>query len=501
MMTLFKQTKTNRPLVLVSIMIGSFIAAIEGTIITTAMPSIAAELGGFSLYSWVFSSYLLIMALTIPIYGKLSDLFGRKHVYTVGTIIFLIGSILCGFAHSMGVLIFYRLIQGVGAGAIQPITTTIIGDIYSLKERGKIQGYLSAVFGFSAIIGPTLGGFLVEYVGWQWVFWINIPIGILSMMGISLFLKENIEYKKSQIDFAGISFMLIFIISIMMVVFNIGTNWSWLSFQVILLVLLAIIAFILFIKQEQRAPVPIIPLWMWRHKLILIANLTVFTSGILMMGVSTYLPTFIQGVLERTPKEAGLVLAMMSFAWPVAAVIAGKAILKTSFKNISIVGGLFLIAGSLLFLFLHQSDGILIGGVGALFIGVGMGLTNTTFIVAIQNSVSWAERGAVTASNIFMRTMGNTLGATLFGALLNFRLASYFDQHRLADNTVIDIDKTNQILDPIERKSIPAEMIDMIKSALTTSLHSVYIVVFLLSIISFVFIMFMSKSNKGKENV
>jgi multidrug resistance protein len=195
--------KTIKPLVLASVMLAMFMGAIEATIVSTAMPAIVADLGGFTLYSWVFSSYLLMNSVTVLIYGKLSDLFGRKPILFFGIIIFLIGSILCGFADSMKMLIIFRLIQGFGAGAVMPIVTTIVGDIYTKEERAKIQGYLSSVWGISAVVGPAIGGFLVQYSSWHYVFWMNIPLGILAILGLMFFLHENVEKKSHKIDYPG----------------------------------------------------------------------------------------------------------------------------------------------------------------------------------------------------------------------------------------------------------------------------------------------------------
>src|SRR3954451_6170561 len=247
---------TNKPLVLASVMLAMFMGAIEATIVSTAMPAIVADLGGFSLYSWVFSSYLLMNSVTVLIYGKLSDLFGRKPILIFGIIIFLVGSILCGMANSMTMLIIFRLIQGFGAGAVTPIATTIVGDIYSKEERANIQGYLSSVWGISAILGPALGGILVQYVSWRYIFWLNIPLGILAMIGIGIFLHENIEKKKHEIDYAGAILLTVSISTLMFVLVEGGTRWSWLSYQSLGLLSISLFTFILFYFQEKKAAEP-----------------------------------------------------------------------------------------------------------------------------------------------------------------------------------------------------------------------------------------------------
>ncbi len=259
-------------------MLAMFMGAIEATIVSTAMPAIVADLGGFTLYSWVFSAYLLMNSITVLIYGKLSDLFGRKPILFFGIILFLIGSILCGFASSMQMLIVFRLIQGFGAGAVTPIATTIVGDIYTAEERAKIQGYLSSVWGISAITGPAIGGLLVQYVSWHYVFWINIPLGILSLAGLWFFLHENIEKKKHEIDYIGAILLTVSISSLMFVLVE-GGSWTWNSWQCLSLLSLAALSFIAFVFQEGRATEPVMPFSIWKDRSIFIANVTSLYNG------------------------------------------------------------------------------------------------------------------------------------------------------------------------------------------------------------------------------
>ena len=229
------------------------------------MPAIVGDLGGFSLYSWVFSSYLLMNSVIVLIYGKLSDLFGRKPILIFGIIMFLIGSILCGVAESMTMLIIFRFIQGFGAGAVTPIATTIVGDIYSIEERASIQGYLSSVWGISAILGPALGGILVQYVSWRYIFWLNIPLGILSIIGLVLFLHEKVERKKHHIDYVGTTLLTISISTLMFVLVEGGTRWPWFSYQSYSLLGISVLFFILFYIQERKAKEPIMPFFIGRN--------------------------------------------------------------------------------------------------------------------------------------------------------------------------------------------------------------------------------------------
>ncbi|GIQ68144.1 MFS transporter [Xylanibacillus composti] len=460
-------------------------AAIEGTIIATAMPSIVADLGGFHLFSWAFSIYLLMQAVTIPIYGKLADLYGRKPVFVGGVAVFLIGSLLCGFAQSMTQLIVFRLIQGLGAGAVQPIAMTIVGDIYSLEERGKIQGYLASVWGLSSIIGPALGGFFVQYAHWAWVFWVNVPVGLLAAAGLMLFLREDVEKKKRQLDFPGSLLLFLLIGSAMVVFVQGGVRWPWFSTPVLLLTVFFLIAFVLFIQVERRSPEPVVPLGMWKKRTIAVANIGSVLTGALMMGVSTFLPTYVQGVLEKSPTQAGFVLAMMSIGWPLASTISGRLMTRTGFRPLALVGGVFLILGAFVFLTMRESFGPFWPAGGAFLIGVGMGLATTTFVVAVQNAVEWRERGAATASNMFARIVGTTIGASLLGGVLNNRLSAYF-QANPVDGTVLDIGLADQILDPEKRQALDTAITETVQNGLVISLHSVYTGVFVLAILSMI---------------
>ncbi|MFD4815425.1 MDR family MFS transporter [Peribacillus butanolivorans] len=477
--------KLKRPFILAAIMMAMFMNAIEGTIVSTAMPAIVSDLGGFSLYSWVFSGYLLMNAVTVLIYGKLSDILGRKPVLLFGIIVFLIGSILCGFSNSMTELIIYRFVQGFGAGAVAPVASTIVGDIYKNEERARVQGYLSSVWGISAVIGPALGGLIVESLTWKLVFWVNIPLGLLSFVGIWFFLHENIEKKKRDIDYLGATLLTLSISTLMVVLVQGGVKWSWASTPVVSLVIVAIIAFVLFIVQEKRASEPMMPFEIWQERSILIANLVSLTTGVMMIGLSSFLPTFVQGVMERSPTVAGFTLTAMSIGWPIASMFSGKLLLKIGFKTTSLLGGCSLILGSSILVLMKPEAGPLIAAMGSFFVGVGMGLTSTSFIVVIQKTVSWERRGIATASNMFMRNLGNTVGAALLGGIMNTRLQAYLNEHAPA-NSGVTIDTANKLLNSKERSLLPESVVKVLQEGLTLSLQTIYLIVLVFSVISFV---------------
>ncbi|MDW0115897.1 MDR family MFS transporter [Sporosarcina thermotolerans] len=477
--------KTNRPFVLISVMLAMFVGAVEATIVSTAMPAIAAELGGFSRYSWIFSSYLLMSTVTVLIYGKLADLFGRKPIFFIGMSIFLIGSILCGFAYTMEQLIVYRLIQGLGAGAVMPIATTIVGDIYSTKERAKIQGYLSSVWGVSAVSGPVIGGLIVQYMDWKYVFWVNVPLGLLAMAGVFFFLQEPVIERKVAIDFKGAALLATSLSIILFWLVEGGQAFDRTSLLSLFLVVFGIGLFTLFIWTERRAADPMMPFAIWKNPVILYANLVSLTTGGIMIGVSSYLPTFVTGVMEQPAIIAGFTLTAMSIGWPIASSVAGHLLIRFGTFKVSFAGGLSLIIGGMLFVLMTGGSGPLWAAFSSFFIGVGMGLTSTAFIVTIQGAVSREHRGSATAANMFMRNFGNTIGAAIFGAVLNGSLLTIFKKKEL-DYEVNDI---NLLLTEEARSTLPVFKMEELQHALDGSLQWVYIAVLVFAVISMLLIL------------
>ncbi|MCM3690050.1 MDR family MFS transporter [Neobacillus niacini] len=495
-----KRGKTNRPLVLAAVMLAMFMGAIEATIISTAMPAIVADLGGFTLYSWVFSAYLLMNAVTVLIYGKLSDLFGRKPILFIGITIFLIGSILCGFATSMEALIIFRLIQGFGAGAVTPIATTIVGDIYTAEERAKVQGYLASVWGISAVTGPAVGGLLVQYVSWNYVFWINIPLGILSLIGIGFYLHENVEKKKHEIDYIGAFLLTLSISSLMFLLVEGGGRWSWGSWQIVSLLVLFIVTISLFVYHEGRAKEPVMPFTIWKERSIFVANVTSLTTGIMLIGISSFLPTFVQGVMEQTPIVAGFTLTAMSVGWPIASTLSGRMLISFGYRKTSLIGGVALVIGSVVFVTMTGSSGPLWAALGSLIVGFGMGLTSTSFIVSIQATVSWQQRGIATAANMFMRNLGNTIGAALLGGILNNRLGNFLSENSKESEGKLTVDSANLLLKEDERSNLSESARELLQEGLTQSLHWVYYVVLTFALVSLILISFIPKHKKGSAS-
>jgi len=455
-------------------MLAMFMAAVEATIVATAMPTIIADLGGFQLFSWVFAIYLLTQAVSAPIYGKLADIFGRKPSLYAGTALFLLGSLLAGFSPSMLWLIFFRALQGLGAGAIQPIATTIVADIYTPEERARVQGYLSSAWGISAVIGPALGAVFVEHIGWSFVFWINLPVGAVTIALFALFLDEGKLHKTHQIDYVGALLLIAGTTALMLALIQ----GAILPYGVVAaLVLSASTLLALFFRIERRVLEPIMPLSLWRIRVIATGNLGQLITGAVMIGAATFVPTYVQGVMGRSAAAAGLAIAAMSISWPIASALSGRLMVATSFRLTAVVGSLILVLGSVLLALLTPELGPLFATAGSFVIGLGMGFTNSTYVVAVQTSVEWRQRGVATSSNIFMRMVGQAMGAALFGAMLNYGVVR---------NARVDTDIVNRMLEPRLRAGIDPAVVDRVAHVMAASLHDVYLIATLLALIALV---------------
>lgn len=425
---------THRPLVLAALVMAAFMSSIEATIVATAMPSIAATLGGFSLYAWVFSSYLLMQATMTPVFGKLADLYGRKPTLLAGLAIFLVGSVLCGFAPSMGALVAFRLVQGIGAGAVQPLTVIIIGDLYPIEKRARVQGLMSTVWGVSSIAGPLAGGLLLASAGWPWVFWINVPFGIAAAFLAWRYLHEDIEAKQPSVDYVGAGLLFAGVAALTL---GLTQGGVWGAGPASGLIALAAAGLVLFVRYERRVREPLMHMELWANPLIRLANTATFLTGCVMIGLITFLPTYVQGVLGASALAAGFSLTGMTLGWPISAVIAGRLLLTLGARGTSRIGGVTLLAGTLV-VALGARHGALYAGIGSFLVGTGLGFVGTTFIVSIQSSVGWAQRGVATASNLLMRLLGSTVGAAVFGGLLNVILQRHLDARGLGDTVPLD---------------------------------------------------------------
>jgi len=463
--------QTNRPLVLAAVMAAMFMIAIEATIVSTAMPQIAGQLGDLHLYAWVFASFLLTQTATTVVFGKLSDLYGRRPVLLFGIAVFLLGSLLCGLAWSMPSLILFRLVQGVGAGAIQPVSLTVVGDLYAARERGRIQGYLASVWGISSVAGPLVGGLIIGHLSWPWIFWINLPIGVVAAGLFLRFLHEGVERRKQRIDALGAALFTAAIAALMIALTAAGESasaalWPGVAF---------VVAASLFVLQERRAPDPMLDIRLWMQRPIATANTATLLSGMTVIGLTAFLPMYVQGVLQQSPLIAGLTLTLMVLGWPIGATTAARSFVRFGLRPILLVGATLLPLGATAFVALGPATSPAVAAMGSIVMGLGMGFLSTAAIVIIQDSVAWAQRGAATASNIFARNLGSTLGATALGAVLNYRLA-----HPSSGPTVSS-DELRRLLDDPASLGTGGEAI---RAGLQHALHGTFWTVFGIAVLT-----------------
>ncbi|MGA5067946.1 MFS transporter [Streptomyces exfoliatus] len=425
----------RRPVVL-ALMLGMGLAALDGTIVATAVPQIVGDLGGLAVFSWLFAGYLLAVTVTLPVYGKLSDTFGRKPVLIAGVVLFLIGSLLCAAAWSMASLIAFRVVQGLGGGALQGTVQTIAADLYPLKERPKIQARLSSVWAASSVAGPAAGGLLAGYADWRWIFLINLPVGLVALWLIWRHLVEparTAPHARVRIDWAGA--LGIFATGALLITALVqgGVAWPWLSAPSLGLLAGAAVLGAVTVVIERRAAEPIVPGWVWRRRTIAAVNLSLGALGLLMVAPAVFLPTYAQSVLGLGPIAAGFVLSSWTLSWPIAAALSNRLYTRIGFRLTAILGISLALVLLLAFPFLPFPGEPWQPTLLMLLLGGALGLFQLPLIVGVQSTVPYEERGTTTASVLFCRQVGQSIGAALFGAVANAVLAA-----RLGHDTDLD---------------------------------------------------------------
>ena len=496
-------TKKAKIIVTIALMLGMSLASLDTTIVGTAMPTIVGKLGGFTLYSWVFSVYLLTSTTTVPIYGKLADLFGRKPIFLFGTALFLLGSIASGTSQSMEQLIVFRAIQGLGAGAVLPIVLTIIGDIFVLEERARVQGLFSGVWALSSVVGPALGGFIVDHFSWRWVFYINIPFGLLSAFLLVIFFNEKVERKKLSLDYIGTLTLTGGIVALLFALLQGGTNWAWNSLPSIGLFALSALLLVLFIYQENRAPEPILPLTLFKNRIIAISSIGGVILGVIMFGITSYVPLFVQGVKGGTATSAGVTLGPLLIAWPISSTLSSKIIIRFGYRFTAVMGASFATVGVGMVTLFHMDTGLPYIVVSMLIIGTGLGFMSTAFVIAVQNAVPWNLRGVATASTQFVRTMGGTVGVAVMGTILNAQMALHFIPIFAHYSDVLarlpkGLAPSNVLLTPDVRSTLPIDVLSQLQTALAQSLFWVYALMFVCALIGLA-CMFLLPGGKAEQ--
>ncbi|MFF0203554.1 MFS transporter [Streptomyces sp. NPDC005017] len=412
--------------VVAALMLAMALAALDSTIVSTAVPQIVGDLGGFSVFSWLFSGYLLAVTVTLPVYGKLSDTFGRKPVLVAGAVLFLLGSLLCALAWDMGALIAFRIVQGLGGGALQGTVQTLAADLYPLKERPKIQARLSTVWAVSAVTGPAVGGLLAGYADWRWIFLVNLPVGGLALWLLVRHLHEPVRdtAPRARVDWAGALAVFACGGVLLTALVQGGVAWPWLSAPSLALFAAGLALAGVVVAVERRAAEPIIPGWVWRRRTIAAVNLALAALGLLMVAPTVFLPTYAQAVLGLGPVAAGFVLSVWTLSWPVAAAHSQHLYRRIGFRDTALVGigtaALVLSA----FPFLPYPGEAWQPALLMLLLGGALGFFQLPLIVGVQSTVGWSERGTATASVLFCRQTGQTAGAAVFGAVANGVLAA-----------------------------------------------------------------------------
>jgi EmrB/QacA subfamily drug resistance transporter len=436
-------------LVTAGIMVSLFLASMESTVVATAMPTIVSELGGLEHYSWVFSAYMLASTTTVPLYGKLSDLYGRRNLYIIAMALFLTGSILCGRAGSMTSLILARGLQGVGAGGIMPLAFILIGEMFTLEQRAKMQGLFSGVWGVSSIAGPVLGGLLVDQFSWRWVFYINVPFGLLAAGLVGFAWRDQIRTQaRPVVDYAGAVLLTLGVVALLLgLTMPLGSTNSW------ALIAASVVLFGLLLWAESRAVDPILPLHLFRERLFAVATLQGLLAGWAMFGSISFIPLFVQSVLGTSATQAGFTISPMLLGWVGASIVGTRLLLKVGYRRLAIVGASLLVIGSFLMTTAHADISQILVMVYVTVMGIGMGLSIPSFLIAVQTTVERRFLGTATSTIQFSRSIGGTIGVSVMGAALSASLAASLTASGLG------LDLVSQLLNPLGSQAVVSDAV------------------------------------------
>lgn len=483
-----QKRETNVKVITACVFIATFMTAVEGTIVSTAMPTIVGSLKGISIMNWVFSIYLLTNAMMTPIYGKLADKIGRKPIYLIGVFIFIIGSALSGISQNMIQLILFRAIQGIGAGSIVPVSLTIIADIYPVDKRAGVLGLNSAAWGIASIVGPLAGGFIVDALSWHWIFLINVPIGIILMILVWIYLvEEKREVEKSPVDYMGSFYIMTMLLSLLYGVQKISDG-----FNIITIVAFAIflISLFLFIRTEKRAQDPIISLDLFKNRTFVLVNLIAALISGFLMGVEVYIPMWMQGVVGKSATLGGIVLAPMSVIWMFGSFAGGKAMQKWHHRLAIVISMLPVLIGAVFLSLVNQVTSYSLFLLFSGIMGIGFGMTMTLLTVLAQTSVSEKFTGVATSFFTLSRTIGQTIMISIFGLTLNKTMDTQLKDKIVPGATK---DMMNDLVNPNTASNVPTEFLGGLRGVLYSSIHNVFLIGLCLVIIAYVLNYFQEK--------
>ncbi len=504
-----KPKETKLVPVMIGLLLGIFIASLDNTIVSTAMSTIVADLGGLSQFVWVTSAYLVTEMAGMPIFGKLSDMYGRKRFFLLGIFLFLFGSILCGTAHSMVQLSLYRAIQGIGGSALMPIAFTIVWDVFPADKRGKMGGIFGAVFGVSSIFGPLIGAYFTDYLNWRWVFYINIPLGLIALALIAFGYHESKHHEKQKIDWWGAITLVGAVVSLMFALELGGETYPWNSGQIIGLFSAFGVLLIIFIWVERVAHEPIISFQMFRHRLFATSNLVAMFYGATFLVATVYIPIFVQGVTGGSATNSGLILLPMMLGTTVTAPLGAQASSKTSYRNVMFVSVIVLIIGVLLLTTLTTDTSRWMVTLYMIIVGLGTGASFSVLSMAAMHHFNSSQRGSASSTNAFLRSLGMTVGITIFGViqrnLFMTKLKDAFSGFGSGSmNGTANFKDTRSILTPDTRAHIPKAILDRITGSLAISIAHTFAWTLVPALLACVFVLLMGKAqlseNKSFQN-
>jgi EmrB/QacA subfamily drug resistance transporter len=503
-----EMSSARRWAVTIGIMTGTFIAALEATVVGTAMPTVIASLGGINHYSWVFSAYIVTSTVTVPVWGKLSDLYGRRLMYQLGIGMFLVGTLLSGLSTSMTQLIIFRAIQGLGAGALVPLGMTIIGDIFTLHERAKMQAYFSGVWGFSSVVGPVIGGFITDQLSWRWVFFINLPVGVAAAIIIGFALKEPKLTRKPSIDYAGAALLMLAISLLMLGLVEGGKSLqSLLTVESLLLFAAGAALLGLFVWVELRAPDPIIPFTLFRNRMVSVSVAAGFLAGIAMFGAISFIPLFAQGALGMSATEAGSLLTPLMLSWVTMSVIGGRLLLRVSFRPVTMAGFIIMAVGFVLISRFNRESASFWLYVDLGLIGAGLGFTMLTLLIAVQQAVERTQLGVATSLNQFSRAIGGAFGVAVMGVALTIGMTTQLSKVAELPNSPFSKEQAeefasnpNALIEPHARAGLPQETLAVLQDAMAAAVHPVFWVGAAVSILALFVVLFMPSHRADKDD-
>ena len=472
----------RRLAVTLGVITGMFLAALEATVVGTAMPTVIASLGGLNHYSWVFSAYLITSTITVPVWGKLSDLYGRRLMFQLGIAVFLLGSVLSGMAGTMTQLIAYRALQGLGAGALVPLALTIIGDVYTLEERARMQALFSGVWGISSVVGPIVGGFITDQLSWRWVFYINVPFGVAAAVIMQLSMKEPKRHGRPSIDYAGAALLMASITLLMLALVEGGaTLRAFASARNLGLLAAAGLLGAAFVYVERRAQDPIVPFELFRNRVVAVSVAAGFLAGVAMFGAISFVPLFAQGALGSTATEAGSLLTPLMLSWVGLSIVGGRLLLKVGYRPTTLAGMVLLTLGFALMSNYQRATPRVWLYLDLCLIGAGLGLTMLTLLIAVQQSVGRAQLGIATSLNQFSRSIGGAVGVAIMGAVLSAGLASHLQRVARAGAGPLTPERAaelasnpNALIEPQARAALPPDVLDQLQESLASAIHNVF---------------------------